>query len=77
MLSEAEKRRLAELYSDGYEAFFRESEPAKRARREAEFLSAVHRREFPHQSFRELKSGCFHMTKRGLRANRPEYPFLH
>ena len=78
MLSEAEKQRLAELYSAGYERLFGDSLSAQTSRRELdEFLTALHQRESPHQPFREFKHGCYRMAKEWLKANDPRYPFLH
>ena len=78
MLTEAEKRRLAELYNAGYEQFFGESAVVKAARRElAEFLERLHEREAPHQPFRDFRLGCIRMAKLWLEANDSDYPFLH
>lgn len=78
MLTEAEKRRLAELYSAGYEQFFGESAAAEKARAGlAEFLEQLHQRECPHQPLREFRHGCTRMAKLWLKANDPHYPFLH
>lgn len=78
MLTEAEKQRLAELYSAGYERFFGESDAAEKARRElAEFLEQLHQRECPNQPMREFRHGCIHMARLWLKANDPRYPFLH
>ena len=78
MLTEDEKRRLAELYNTGYEKFFSESERAKSARKElSEFLNELHQRECPRQPFKDFRNGCFQMAKLWLKANQPNYPFLH
>ena len=78
MLTEAEKKRLAELYSAGYEKFFNESESAMSARSElANFLGELHQRECPKQPYREFRNSCYHMAKLWLKANDPNYPFIH
>ena len=78
MLTEAEKKRLAELYSTGYERFFGESDAAEKARRElTEFLEQLHERECPNQPLREFRHGCVRMAKLWLKANGSHYPFLH
>jgi len=77
MLSEAEKKRLAELYNAGYERLFADSINAQVTRRELdEFLTTLHQRECPHQPFREFKQGCYRMAKEWLQANDPRYPSL-
>lgn len=59
MLNEAEKKRLAELYSASYERFFSETKAAAQARSElAELLLELHRRECPNQPYHEFRNGC-------------------
>lgn len=78
MLNDAEKRRLAELYSAGYEQFFADTAVADRARTELDlFLAELHQRECPRQVFRDFRRECIRMAKLWLKANDPRYPFLH
>lgn len=78
MLNAGEKQRLAELYNTAYEKFFSESGPAKQARVALnDFLNELHQRECPNQPFKEFRNGCFQMAKQWLKANQPNYPFLH
>ena len=77
MLNEAEKKRLAELYSASYEKFFSESKAAQKARKDlAELMQELHQRECPNQPYREFRNGCYHMAKLWLKANDPNYPFI-
>ena len=78
MLNEAENKRLAELYSAGYEKFFSETKAAQKARSEpTEFLRELHQRECPNRPNREFRNGCYQMAKLWLKANAPNYPFIH
>lgn len=77
MLSPEEQRRLAELYSLGYESFLCDAAAAQQARHELDaLLAGLRERECPGQSERDFRHTCHRQAKAWLKANQPKYPFL-